>query len=110
MGMRRACSYQATIRTPQAPSNYSALLLTIQQGGQNLINKTKDDLTPSADGTSVIVNLTQEETAQFAAGKQALLQLRCFASANDAPGSHAWAIDVLPALNDEILSAPEVEP
>lgn len=108
MGMRRACSYQATIRTPEAPGNYSALLLTIQQGGQNLINKSKADLT--VNETSVIVNLTQEETAQFAAGKPALLQLRCFASAYDAPGSHAWAIDVLPALNDKILAAPEVEP
>lgn len=108
MGMRRACSYQATIRTPQAPGDYSALLLTIQQGGQNLINKSENDLT--VNETSVIVNLTQEETAQFTAGKPALLQLRCFASAYNAPGSHAWAIDVLPALNDEILSAPEVEP
>ena len=66
MAMRRACSYQATIRTPQAPGDYSEMLLTIQQKGQNLINKTKDELT--INETSVIVNLTQQETAQFAAG------------------------------------------
>lgn len=108
MAMRRACSYQATIRTPQAPANYSAMLLTFQQNGQNLINKTKADLQISDDGTSVIVQLTQEETAQFSTRLPALLQLRCFASTTDAPGSTAWAIDVLPALNDEILSAPEV--
>lgn len=107
MGMRRACSYQATIRTPEAPGNYSELLLTIQQNGQNLINKTRSELT--VNETSVVVNLTQEETAQFAAGKPALLQLRCYASEYDAPGSHAWAIDVLPALNDQILGA-EVTP
>lgn len=102
MGLRRACTYQATIRTPKAPSNYSKLLLTIQQSGQNLINKTQADLT--TDATSVSVTLTQAETAQFKAGVPALLQLRCYASANEAPGSHAWAIDVLPALNDQILS------
>lgn len=108
MAMRRACSYQATIRTPQAPGDYSEMLLTIQQKGQNLINKTKDDLT--INETSVIVNLTQQETAQFVAGVPALLQLRCYASAYNAPGSAAWGVDVLPALNDEILGSSEVTP
>ena len=50
------------------------------------------------------VTLTQAETAQFKAGVPALLQLRCYASANEAPGSRAWSIDVYPALNDQILS------
>ena len=102
MGMRRACSYQATIRTPQAPSAYSAMLLTIQQNGQNLINKTKSELTLGT--TDVTLNLTQAETAQFVAGKPALLQLRCYASATDAPGSKQWAIDVYEVNNDQILS------
>lgn len=102
MGLRRACTYQATIRTPKAPSNYSKFLLTIQQNGQNLINKTQADL--QTDATSVIVTLTQAETAQFVAGVPALLQLRCYASADEAPGSKAWSIDVYPALNDQILS------
>lgn len=102
MGLRRACTYQATIRTPKAPGNYSKFLLTIQQNGQNLINKTQEDL--SADATTVSVTLTQAETAQFVAGVPALLQLRCYASATEAPGSKAWAIDVYPALNDQILS------
>lgn len=101
MAMRRACSYQVTIRTPKPPASYSAMLLTIQQKQQNIINKGKEDLTIQDD--SVILNLTQEETAQFAAGVQALLQLRCYASEYDAPGSAAWGIDVLPALNDEVL-------
>lgn len=104
MGMRRACSYQATIRTPAAPSSYSAMLLTIQQNGQNLINKTKNDLDLATVPGSVVVKLTQAETAQFVAGKPALLQLRCFASATDAPGSKQWAVEVFEVNNDQILS------
>lgn len=101
MGIRRACSYQATIKTPQPPSAYSALLLTIAQNQRNLINKTEEDLLLTETG--VILNLTQEETAQFKSGTPAFLQLRCYASPTDAPGSKVWALDVYPALNDEIL-------
>lgn len=101
MGIRRACSYQATIQTPKAPSAYSAMLLTFQQNGQNLINKTKADLT--IQDNKVVVNLTQAETALFTAGIPALMQLRCYASANEAPGSRVWTLDVYPALNPEIL-------
>lgn len=101
MGLRRACSYEATIQTPRAPSNYSAMLVTIQQDGVNLINKSKSDLT--VGDADVTLRLTQEETAQFRAGVPALLQIRCYAGTYDAPGSAAWQIDVWPALNDSIL-------
>ena len=101
MAFRRACSYQATIQPPEAPTTYSAVLVTFQQNGNNLINKTLSDLT--IDGDVFVVNLTQEETAIFDDGKQAWLQIRCYASAYNAPGSAAWPIDVLPALNDQIL-------
>ena len=107
MAFRRACSYQATIQPPEAPATYSAVLVTFQQNGRNLINKTLDDLTVGTN--EFTVKLTQEETAQFEAGAQAWLQIRCFASEYNAPGSAAWPIDVLPALNDQILEAPAEE-
>lgn len=100
MSFRRACSYGCTIQPPEAPATYSAILVTFQQDGVNLINKTLDDLI--VDEYEVTVQLTQEETSQFKPGR-AWLQIRCYASEYNAPGSAAWPIDVQPALNDTIL-------
>lgn len=99
--IRRACSYEATIKTPQAPSHYSAILVTFQQNGENLVEKQINDLTLTE--TSVIVKLTQAETALFVAKKNAFLQIRCYAATYDAPGSQVWTIPVEAALNDEVL-------
>lgn len=101
MGLRRACSYQATFQTPESPSNYSEILVTLSQKGQQLINKYRSSLTLTE--STVILQLTQEETAQFEAGIPAQIQIRCYASEYNAPGSAAYAIEVWPALNDEIL-------
>lgn len=101
MAIIRACSYTATIQPPTDPSNYSAILVTFQQDGTNLINLDEDDITIS-DG-KIIVNLDQTQTKLFACGKKALMQIRCYASQYEAPGSAVWAIDVCPALNDEVL-------
>ena len=101
MGIRRACSYSATIKTPNNPSSYSEILVTFQQNKNNLISKHLEDITISGD--SIVVNLNQEETKQFETGKLAYLQVRCYAAEYDAPGSAAWALDVWPALDDAIL-------
>ena len=103
MAITRACSYTATIQTPEDASNYSAILVTFQQEGTNIIEKDEGDVTIDADG-KVIVQLDQTETKQFACGRKALMQIRCYKSQYDAPGSAVWAIDVLPALNDEVLT------
>ncbi|MBR4472509.1 MAG: hypothetical protein IKS55_02620 [Oscillospiraceae bacterium] len=101
MSIKRACSYQATIKTPKAPSTYSEILVTFQQDGANLIQKTLADL--ETDETYVTVNLTQEETALFTASLPAYLQIRCYAEEYDAPGSKVLPLDVYPALDDQIL-------
>ena len=101
MAFRRACSYRANITPPEAPATYTDALVTFQQDGVNIINKTLSDLTVSGD--DFVVKLTQAETALFTAGKPAFMQLRCYASAYNAPGSKPWPIDVMPALNDSIL-------
>lgn len=102
MGIRRACSYTATIRTPKPPGNYTAILVTIAQDGKNLVSKDLADLI--SDEANVIVRLTQEETAQFMDGVPAYMQIRCYAEPYDAPGSCAWPLDVWPALDDVILT------
>ena len=101
MAIIRACSYTATIQPPEDPANYSAILVTFQQDGTNLINLDEDDVTIS-DG-KIIVNLDQTQTKLLACGKKVLMQIRCYASQYEAPGSAVWAIDVWPALNDEVL-------
>ena len=102
MGIRRACSYKAVFKTPLAPSNYSKILVTVQQDVNNLISKNQSALTIGTD--SVTMNLTQAETSLFEAGKRAFVQIRCYASAYDAPGSKAWPVEVWPAMDDQILS------
>lgn len=100
MAFRRACSYEATIKTPVDPSNYSAILVTFKQG-ETSVQKVKNDLTLT--GTSVVVQLTQAETAMFEAQKKVHLQIRCYASEYDAPGSKIWSLPVEDALDDEVL-------
>lgn len=101
MGIRRACSYQATFQTPEPPSNYTEILVTISQNGENLINKQRYQLV--VEEYTVAVQLTQEETAQFEAGIPAQIQIRCYGGVYNAPGSAVWSVDVWPALNDTIL-------
>lgn len=101
MAIIRACSYTATIQTPEAPENYSAILVTFQQDGVNLIEKTEDDVT--IDDGKILVQLDQNETKLFACGRNCYLQVRCYKSQYEAPGSSVWGIMVYPALNDEVL-------
>lgn len=95
------CSYVATIQPPLPPDSYSAILVTIAQDGRVLINKNLADLTLQ-DGL-IYVELTQAETALFKSGIPALLQIRCYHSPFNAPGSQIWPVDVWPALNKEVL-------
>ena len=101
MGIRRACSAAFTFYTPKAPSNYSDILVTVNQSGRTLINKYRANLETTEN--SVILRLTQEETKQFEANIPAEIQIRCYGSTYDAPGSAVYAMDVWPALNDVIL-------
>lgn len=101
MGIRRACSYQATFQTPKPPSSYSEILVTFSQDGQNLINKARYQL--NVEEFTVTAQLTQEETKLFEAGRTAQIQIRCFGATYDAPGSAVFSVDVWPALDDRIL-------
>ena len=99
MAIIRACSYNAKIRTPQAPDQYSEFLAVFQQKQQNIVTKTS----VTTDSQYVYVSLSQEETKLFKEGIPAYLQLRCYASTYDAPGSALFKIDVWNALDDRIL-------
>lgn len=101
MGMIRACSYVAEIETPEAPSEYSAIQVTVMQG-DTTITKTKAQLTLTEN--SIMLKLDQTETKQFTCGASVFIQVRCYKSQYEAPGSEVFGVQVYPALNDEVLS------
>lgn len=113
-GIHRAGTYPATIKTPKAPTEYSAIQVTFSQNQQVLVTKELGDEGLTINGDAVEVVLTQEETLRFqpSAGSPmgavknapAFLQIRCYASDLDAPASACWPIPVYDSLTQEVLS------
>ncbi len=114
MAIHRAGTYPVTIKTPEAPSNYSSILVTFAQNQAIVVEKGTGDSGFSTTEDSVVVTLTQAETLLFqptvgspmgaARGPMAYLQIRCYKSALDAPASAIWPVDVYDSLNQEVLS------
>lgn len=101
MAFTRTGSYGCTFTPPEVPSTYSRILVTFKQDRVS-IEKNESDVTIS--GADIHVILTQQETALFSAGKRAWAQIKCFASDDNVDVSPMFPIDVLPVLNDSILS------
>lgn len=106
MAILRACSYQATIELPEPPENYTAILVTLSQEGVTI---EKDQSSLTFDGNNVIFKLDQTETKQLAACKKAFMQVRCYKSQYEAPGSKVWVLDVCASLNEDVLPRSEEE-
>lgn len=106
MAILRACSYQATIELPEPPENYTAILVTLSQEGVT-IEKDQDDLV--TEENSIIFQLDQNETKQLTACKHAYMQVRCYKSQYEAPGSKVWVLDVCASLNEDVLPRSEEE-
>ncbi len=96
------------------PSVYARILITYQQNGSTVMEKTKDDLTieeataPCDETKTVYVawfRLTQEETKMFQAGpgNQVTVQVRVLTTANEALASDKKTFSVQDVLNDEVL-------
>lgn len=101
MPIIKGASFAATIQTPLPAESYSALRVTFAQGGQVIAAKDKTALL--LQNGLVIAQLSQEETLGFMAGAPALMQIRCYRSEYDAPGSCCWPIPVLPSNEEEVL-------
>ena len=100
--MRRATSHSFTWKLPKYADDYSEILVTLEQNGEIILNKTKNDL--DIDENKVVLILTQEETLMFEAGVPAYIQMRAYNSPKDAPGSKVWKIPVYRSLNEEVLT------
>lgn len=95
------------------PSVYSKILITYQQNGAIVLEKTKDDLTfetveDTCSGETRFgawFRLTQEESNKFQAGpgKQVTVQIRVLTTANEALASDKKTFSVQDVLNDEVL-------
>lgn len=101
MPIVKGASYHATIQTPLPPENYAAMRVTFAQGGQVIAAKDKEGLL--LQNGLVIVQLSQEDTLSFLAGAPALMQIRCYRSEYDAPGSACWPIPVQASNEEEVL-------
>ena len=114
MAIRRACSYAATITTPEAPSNYGAILVSFAQNQRVVHSFELGDPEIVVNDSDVTVQLTQEQTAVFSpsqgspmgrdSAQMVYLQIRCYKSAYVAPGSKTWAIEVFDSIEEEVLS------
>ena len=114
-GIRRACSYAATITTPEAPTEYSEIRATFAQDQQIVYNFTLNDDEMRMEEDGVIVMLAQEQTAAFKPsagspmgrqlGGPVYLQLRCYKSRYEAPGSKTWEIPVFDSENTEVMGS-----
>ena len=114
MAIHRAGTYPVTIKTPQAPSEYSSILVTFAQNQQIIVEKGTGDSGFSTTADAVEVTLTQDETLLFqptvgspmggTRAPLAYIQIRCYKSSLDAPASAVWPLEVYDALNQEVLT------
>lgn len=112
-GIRRAGSFACTIEPPLAPSEYSAIQLTFSQDQQIIITKNLGDTGLAVSGTKLTITLTPAETLQFRptggspmgrkTGGPAVMQLRCWKSASDAPASPCWGLPVFDCNSEEAI-------
>lgn len=113
MSIRRACSYAATITTPEAPAGYTKIIASFAQDQQIVHSFELGDDGIVVNANDVTVRLTQAETKAFKpsagspmgreTGGPVYLQIRCYKSTYEAPGSKTWAIEVYDSEEEEVL-------
>lgn len=100
--MRRATTPTHSFTLPFDSSMVSRFLLTYQQRGQTVLEKTEDDMT--VEGNTWSVKLTQEETKLFSPALDVTAQIRILTPGEDALASDTMKLRVKPVLNDEVLA------
>ena len=99
--MRRATSHPFSWQLPRDANEYSAIVVTLEQNGEIILNKTKNDM--EIEGNKVRLVLTQEETLLFEKDEPAYVQIRAYRNPKDAPGSKIYKIQVHRSINEEVL-------
>ena len=99
--MRRLTTPTHRFTLPLAVSDCKEVLITYAQGSRRVLDKRLADM--EADGNTVVLHLTQEDTAKFAAASDVDVQVRVLTLDGDALASVVMRIAVKDVLNDEVL-------
>lgn len=101
--MVRGTTPTLTFNLPMAVSTLSEYWVTVSQRYDNIrIDRDKSTLT--ASGSSIVANLTQDETLRLVPDKPAGIQLRVLTSGGDAMASEVFTIMVNDALREEVIA------
>ena len=113
-GIRRGATYGCTFQPPEAPSEYSAILVTFVQGQQIIHSFTEESPELAVGSTDIVITLSQQQTLAFAPshfspmGRETkgfvYVQCRCFKSASVVTESQNIPIPVEVCESEEVLS------
>lgn len=99
--MIRGTTPTICFKLPLPNDQISECWLTINQRGEEVITKTKSDIT--YDGEKYSVKMTQEETLQLDDSQYAEIQLRLRTASGDALASKVARVDVLKILKEGVI-------
>jgi hypothetical protein len=101
--MYRGTTPTLTFNLPMAVSTLSEYWVTVSQHYDN-IRIDRDKTTLTASGSSIVANLTQEETLRLVPDKPVFIQLRVLTSGGDAKASEIFKTMVNDALREEVIA------
>lgn len=101
--MRRLTTPIHRYTLPIPVSECKRVLITYSQGSRKILDKTLNDATVEG-GNTLIVRLTQEETAMFSASHEVSIQVRVLTNSDDAFASNIMRLSATDVLNDEVLT------
>lgn len=101
--MIRGTTPTLTFNLPMAVSTLSEYWVTVSQRYDNIrIDRDKSTLT--ASGSSIVANLTQEETLRLVPDKPVYIQLRVLTTGGDAMASEVFKATVDDVLREEVIA------
>lgn len=101
--MIRGTTPTLTFNLPMAVSTLSEYWVTVSQRYDN-IRIDRDKTTLTASGSSIVANLTQEETLRLVSDKPVYIQLRVLTTGGDAMASEAFKCSVADVLREEVIA------
>lgn len=101
--MYRGTTPTLTFNLPMAVSTLSEYWVTVSQRYDN-IRIDRDKTTLTASGSSIVANLTQEETLRLVPDKPVCIQLRVLTSGGDAMASEVFKATVDDVLREEVIA------
>lgn len=99
--MKRATDFQFTITLDEGTANLTKFRMAFSQQGEVLLLKTESQL--EINDTSVICNLTQEETKLFEANIDCAIQLRAKNTDGKVFATNEFYEAVEGVLDDEVM-------